>query len=347
MTVSKRIDVERKLYIDALRSQPEFLAFRGVPAVLDEAAYQRPALLGFFLRHGLEAAWLCRHGVAPAVAELAAARVAAQFIAAEAELLSPDDRAALPAWVPVMAAEVTPAAGAIAPHFSAGPAEIELVRSVWSLLGTAEALMETGGDIRLARDPRSALNGYGCSHRPRPWAVTFASSTASSSSERGYAAADRARLRNTAALLKGTDRRAAVRTSIEEVRRGIVAAFGLAADTRSVFAASGTDTELLALALTHLAEAERPILNILIAPEETGRGVPMAARGLHFAVDTALGHDVTFQAPIAGFRGDTSWRTSRCVARRRAARAGRGGSGYRGGDGARHCRRPAGDPARA
>jgi hypothetical protein len=306
MTISTLIDVERNLQLDALRSQPEFAAFRGVPVNLPESAYQHPALLGFFLRLELEAAWLRRHGVAAPVAELAAARVAAQFIEAEAEALSPADRAALPGWVPVMAAEVAPAATVIADHFAAGGAEIALVRSVWSLLGTAEALMETGGDIRLARDPRSALNGYGCSHRPRPWAVTFASSTASSSSERGYVAADRARLRNTRALLKGMDRRAAVRNAIEEVRRGMSAAFGLDAGTRIIFAASGTDTELLALALSHLAAGGRPVLNILIAPEETGRGVPMAARGLHFAVDTALGHDVTFQAPIAGFRDDTT-----------------------------------------
>jgi hypothetical protein len=305
MTSPTLIDVERNLHLDALRSQPEFAAFRGITVSLPEIAYQRPALLGFFLRHALEASWLRRHGVADAVAELAAARVSAQFIEAEAEALSPADRAALPGWVPVMAAEVAPAAAAIAAHFRAGSAEIALLRSVWSLLGTAEALMETGGDIRLARDPLSALNGYGCSHRPRPWAVTFASSTASSSSERGYVAADRARLRNTRALLKGVDRRIAVRNAIEEVRRGIFGAFGLEAGTRIVFAASGTDTELLALALSHLADSGRPVLNILIAPEETGRGVPMAARGLHFAVDTALGHDVTFQAPIAGFRDDT------------------------------------------
>lgn len=305
MTSPTLIGVERKLYLDAVCSQPEFAAFRGIPVSLPDTAYQRPALLGFFLRHALEEAWLRRHGVTESVAELAAARVSAQFIMAEAEALSPADRAALPGWVPVMAAEIAPASAAIAAHFAAGSAEIALVRSVWSLLGTVEALMETGGDIRLARDPLSALNGYGCSHRPRPWAVTFASSTASSSSERGYVAADRARLRNTRALLKGVDRRIAVRNAVEEVRRGIFRAFGLAAGTRIVFAASGTDTELLALALAHLAESDRPVLNILIAPEETGRGVPMAARGLHFAVDTALGHDVTFQAPIAGFRDDT------------------------------------------
>src|ERR1700739_2374962 len=106
MTSPTLIDVERKLHLDALRSQPEFAAFRGVPVSLPEIAYQPPALLGFFLRHALEASWRRRHGLAEAVAELAAARVSAQFIEAEAEALSPADRAALPAWVSVMAAEV-------------------------------------------------------------------------------------------------------------------------------------------------------------------------------------------------------------------------------------------------
>src|SRR5271154_7192778 len=110
MTISTLIQVERKLHLDALRSQPEFAAFQGVPVDLPETAYERPALLGFFLRHEMEASWLRRHGVAAGVAELAAARVSAQFIAAEAEALSQADRAALPAWVPVMAAEVSPAA---------------------------------------------------------------------------------------------------------------------------------------------------------------------------------------------------------------------------------------------
>jgi hypothetical protein len=204
-----------------------------------------------------------------------------------------------------MAGDVAPSAASIAEYFSATDEDIARIRRIWPLLGTAEALMETGGDIRLARDPVSALNGYGCSHRPRPWAVTFASSTASSSSERGYAAADRARLRATLLLLRGTDRRKTTRAALNAVRRGIACAFGLAAEQKIILAASGTDTELLALALTHLAGPDAPITNILLAPEETGRGVPMAARGLHFAVDTALGHDVTFEAPIAGFRPDT------------------------------------------
>jgi hypothetical protein len=306
MTFATLRGIERQLHLDAARSAPEFAAFLGTEAVLPPASFQRPALLGFTLRNALESAWLTQRGAAPALAALAAARAAAQFIQAEAELLDPVDRAALPAWVAMMAAEVAPSPAGLTRHFAATQSEIAHIRAIWSLLGTAEALMETGGDIRLARDPLSALNGYGCSHRPRPWAVTFASSTASSSSERGFEAADRARLRTTLALLTGTGRRAAVRQSLDAVRDGLTCALNLPEHTKIILAASGTDTELLALALTHLGAPGIPITNILIAPEETGRGVPMAARGLHFAVDTARGHDVTFEAPIAGFRPDTT-----------------------------------------
>jgi hypothetical protein len=304
MTSATLLGIERQLHLDAARLAPEFAAFSGTDVTLQPAAFHRPALLGFFLRHALESAWLTEHGAAPALAALAAARAAAQFIQAEA--LTQTDRAALPAWVAMMAGDVAPSPASLTRHFSASPSEIAHIRAVWSLLGTAEALMETGGDIRLARDPLSALNGYGCSHRPRPWAVTFASSTASSCSERGFEAADRVRLQTTLALLRGTARRDAIRASLDEVRDGLARTLSLPAQAKIILAASGTDTELLALALTHLSGGENPITNILIAPEETGRGVPMAARGLHFAVDTALGHDVTFEAPIEGFRPDTT-----------------------------------------
>ncbi len=290
----------------AIRQAPEFAVFRRIAAELPVAAYAHPALLGFHLRHVLEARFLAARGVDPALAQAAAARVAAQFVLAEAAVLSAAGRAALPGWVRVMGGEISPGPGVIAQNFSMTPGQAELLHACWPYLGTAEALLETGGDIRLARDPKSGLNGYGCSHRPRPWAVTFASSTASSCSERGYVAADLARLGVTAALLRGAAPGRAIGACVESVRCGIAKAFGITGGERVVLAASGTDTELLALALTHLAGRDQPILNILIAPEETGRGVPLAAKGKHFAVDTALGHDVTFEAPVTGFRPDTA-----------------------------------------
>jgi hypothetical protein len=254
------------------------------------------ALRSFFYLLADEEAWLTSQGVRPALAYLAAARYAAQAVLPEG--------ADMPPWGEAMAAEVFPGTARLAPCPAATAADHDILRRHWTVLGDTAALMETGGDIRLALDPQTGLNGYGASHRPRPWAITFASSTASSSSARGYAAAETARRRATVAFLRG-DRRPAIARELETVRRGIARYYGLSPGTAVVLAASGTDTELLALALAHMAAPERLVKNIVIAPEETGRGVPMAARGLHFAIDTALGANVTFEAPIAGFRGDT------------------------------------------
>ncbi|CAG4927731.1 unnamed protein product [Acidocella sp. C78] len=264
----------------------------------------------FALRLAGEWLALVRAGVKVPLAGLAAARAAAQF--AEAERMPPLPR--FP-WVATMAAELPPGAGQLerisrdlaALAGETGPAaaaEIARCRALWPVIGIVESIMETGGDIRLMRDPQSDLNGYGCSHRPRPWAVTFASSTASSVSERGYEAADRVRLRLTAAMLRDGDRRA-IGLEAVAVRRRIGHDAGLPAGGAVVLAASGTDSELLALALSHLPDAGRPITTILLAPEETGSGVPMAAVGRHFAIDTANGHDVSRAAPIGGFRPDT------------------------------------------
>lgn len=316
------MELRGQLLIDAIRQQPEFAVFRDIPAraaasnaafalaadgavTLAAPAFAAPAV---YLRLALETAYLTARGLGVTRAVLAAARATALFARQDSNQAQ---AVALPAWVAAMAQDAPPPAKTLVDIVAnliggtAHAADIGAVRQAWAWLGTAEALMETGGDIRLQTDPHSALNGYGCSHRPRPWAVTFASSTASSSSERGYEGADKERLRVTMAMLK-RGRRQAVRQSLGRVRAGIARVFGLQPATAVILAASGTDTELLALALTHLARPALPILNILIAPEETGRGVPMAARGRHFAVDTALGHDVNFEAPIAGFRHDTA-----------------------------------------
>lgn len=261
-------------------------------------------------RLGTEWLWLQRAGVPPAMAGLAAARAAAQYALADRRPTEGFD------WIAPMAADTRPDLPilervwrSLAGYCTGAPTELDeftaaRVSRLWPVLGIVEVLMETGGDIRLMRDPQSDLNGYGCSHRPRPWAVTFASSTASSVSERGYQAADRARLRITAAMLLTGERRA-IDHEATAVRRAIGREFGIPRGGAVVLAASGTDSELLTLALCHLAPADRPITTILLAPEETGSGVPMAAIGRHFAVDTANGHDVSRAAPIEGYRPDT------------------------------------------
>jgi hypothetical protein len=119
-------------------------------------------------------------------------------------------------------------------------------------------------------------------------------------------AADAARLRARGMAFAAQDERTAINACLSEVREELARLLRLEAGTEIVLSASGTDAELLALALTQISGNEdAPICNILIAPEETGRGVPLAARGLHFAVDTALGAKVEPGMLIDGFRPDT------------------------------------------
>ncbi|MGH7120996.1 MAG: hypothetical protein ACREFP_18745, partial [Acetobacteraceae bacterium] len=220
--------------------------------------------------------------------------------------------AVLPGWFAPMAAPLPPEPAALRAVWAElgrgepiAPADLEVIHALWPLLAPAEAIMETGGDLRLQLDPQTRLNGYGASHRPRPWAITYASTTASSISERGYAAADAARRATTTAMLRRGDRRP-IAALLSAVRTRLMRIYAVPLAGAVVLAASGTDTELLALALAHAAAPARPVRSILIAPEETGSGVPMAARGRHFAIATARGRAVAREAPVAGFRADTA-----------------------------------------
>ena len=267
----------------------------------------------FQLRHAMELGWLAAVAE-PSLAALAAARCAALAVAMETDA---GMGVSLPAWVAPMTSR-SPPDFSIArllwarlarhqPSLSDTALTVsayDRLVDAWALLGPTEWLMEQGGDARLATDPFTGLNGYGCSHRPRPWAVTFASSTASSSSERGYLGAEAARRRMIAASFTGCAGEA-VTAEAERVRQALARHFLLPPQTAVLLAASGTDAELIALALAAAAE-DRPVTNILLAPEETGSGVPFAARGRHFAIDTALGGAVGKGDTVPGFRDDTT-----------------------------------------
>ncbi len=272
--------------------------------------------LAVALRHALELRLLLGLCPArPALAGLAAARTAALFLRLEQIGGGYSVRDASPDWAALLDGAPPSLAGAAAlwrqlhSHQPGAPAAFStadhdaLIR-LWPLLGPAEYLMQTGGDQRLHLDPVTGLNHYGCSHRPRPWAVTYASSTASSSSERGYGGAEACRVRLLGAALAdggglGHDRRLA--DEAQAVRHTIAAWYGLDGGAEVVLAASGTDCELFALALAQLHPAGRPVTNILVAPEETGSGVPFAATGRHFAADTAYGVTVEPHALVQGY----------------------------------------------
>jgi hypothetical protein len=70
----------------------------------------------------------------------------------------------------------------------------------------------------------------------------------------------------------------------------------------AVLAASGTDAELIALAIAERLLG-RPITNIVVAPNETGSGVPKAAAGLHFLATSCLGGPVIAGQRLNGWAG--------------------------------------------
>jgi selenocysteine lyase/cysteine desulfurase len=258
------------------------------------------------VRHALELCFaleLCADD--EALAGLVAARSAALFATLEdgARDLAPD--AALVSSTPPQATALATLWSKLRQHQPSaarepGPETARRLASLWPLLGPAEYLMGIGGDVRISLDADTGLNAYGCSPRPRPWAVTFASSTASSISERGYAGAETARRRLLrAAALRGAD--GSLREEANAIRRALVDFYAVPPETEVVLTPSGTDGELCALAIALLADPAKPLSNVLVAPEESGTGVPLAATGRHFANTTARGVAVTKGARIPGF----------------------------------------------
>ena len=176
----------------------------------------------------------------------------------------------------------------------------ERFRQLRALAAPVEQLLLAGGGSRLEVDPATGLNAYGCAPHPRPETLAFGSSTASSISAQAYAAAEALRKELIgAARARRLD--PALDRVIATIRRGILEACGAAglAGVEVVLTPSGTDGEYAAL---HLArtEPDRPIVNIVIAPEETGSGVLAAAQGRHFARLTPSGEAVSPDAPLAG-----------------------------------------------
>ena len=155
---------------------------------LGRQCMERPELAPTILRHAIELMRLLESGAHPAIASFAAARVAALFHALDTtdapplpdfltsfSTTAPDAATLLQTWPQLsglLPVEVT---------FTAQNAERlqPVLAGLWPVIAPAETLMSSGGDSRLSVDPVTGLNRYSCSHRPRPWAVTFGSSTAS------------------------------------------------------------------------------------------------------------------------------------------------------------------------
>ncbi|MBB4197974.1 hypothetical protein CCR94_05255 [Rhodoblastus sphagnicola] len=150
-------------------------------------------------------------------------------------------------------------------------------------------MLASGGDERIALGP-DGRNRYGARARPHAGDIWFSSSTASGVSPRGWEAASAAL---PCAFLAGESE-----DWFADLRRRLLNLLA-PPETQAVFCASGTQAEYAALALASARAAPgQKIVNILIGPEETGRGAPLAASGRHFL------NSAPFGAGRAGFALD-------------------------------------------
>lgn len=154
-------------------------------------------------------------------------------------------------------------------------------------------LLASGGDDRIWPDPVSRRNRYGAPADPAPDELWFSSSTASAISPRGWKAA-RETLQRLIAPGPST-----IIDVFDGLRRRLLALYG-APGAEAVLSASGTEAELVTLSLA-LALAGGPLVNIVVAPAETGSGVPAAASGRHFLGQAPLGGVVDKAQRLAGW----------------------------------------------
>ena len=157
-------------------------------------------------------------------------------------------------------------------------------------------LLASGGDERLALDPVTRRNRYGAPAVPAPDELWFSSSTACAVSPRGWMAAGETLAR---LITPDADARLPIDAWLDEIRARILAIYG-APGAEVVLSASGSEAEFLAL-LIALTLAKGPVVNIVVAPAETGSGVPAAAAGRHFLARASLGGPVGRGERLAGW----------------------------------------------
>jgi hypothetical protein len=184
---------------------------------------------------------------------------------------------------------------AAAPTARATADRIETWRSFGQIPDVLEVL-RGGGDERIALDPLTRRDVYGCRDRPETDAGLFGSSTASSVSERGLAAAQVGWLQLAAAQSSPSNLLADWFDAI----RGRILKYCGAPSADCILAASGADAELIALALA-ADGLRRPLTNIVLAPSETGRGVATAAEGRHFQNSAPFAAGVGAGTRLAGW----------------------------------------------
>ena len=178
-------------------------------------------------------------------------------------------------------------------------------RALGDLFAPLRTLLLGGGDARLAVDPTSGLNAYGCLALPSDAATGFSSSTATPISQRAFERAGRAReALLQAAIADGLER--AFDARMEAMREELKAHLGLQqSGIAVVFSASGTDSQLQALSLTQELFGSA-LTTIVVAADQTGSGTVFTSRGLHFAESTSNGIEVRKGEPSCRRTGAVS-----------------------------------------
>ncbi len=268
-----------------------------------------PAALAAAARWGMEAAFALQQAGGVRTRRLAAL---VRYGAALIRQLSLEDRAMV----------LSPGAGGISAELAGGnlePPSDMLLDWMAGLMGVdrgairepddaqglpleapIEQVLISNGDSRLKIDPVTGKNKYGTTPRPRPEAVHFSSSTASSISDYGFLFCDVLRRDLLNHMIDGDHGLHDTRAALSDAIVGELAQMiGIdASETDGVIAPSGTDTEVLAVQMARAAAPDRKLVNILISPEETGRGVKLAGKGLYFDPISATGAPIEMNGEI-------------------------------------------------
>jgi len=289
---------------------------------LDEATVGDTTLTAFYMRHALELAILLRlfpseHRAAIAIAAVnTALSYYAQLMDYEKEIIE----AGVDAWMKPLLAFATEGRLLNQPieqvcQYLSGflnqllPLQCTEPNDSFNVTDHAipllpfahpiERLLTLGGDDRLYVQNHTGLNEYGCSPRPRPWAITFSSSTASSISDYGYGQAEALRQRLLICAAKG----GLINCYFEEtqaIREELSQVLNLnKSRTEVILTSSGTDGELFALYFA-TGNTDTQLLNIVVGPTEIGSGSLAASGGYHFNTSTPLGGEVEPGTPVAG-----------------------------------------------
>ncbi|MDO9423937.1 MAG: hypothetical protein Q7T40_07075 [Methylobacter sp.] len=188
-------------------------------------------------------------------------------------------------------------------------------------LPSTEQLLIAGGDARLALDPLSGLNKYGCQPFPDPQLLAFGSSTASVISSESYVIANRLRQKLLTTL--STESHTVVYAlEIQRIRLEWLQLCELSDlnGLELIFAPSGTDIHTIAAQYTS-SGATAPPLIIMVETNETGSGAASALNGNHVignnaveVVQVSIRLDDGTPRPLAEIDAEVENLTSKAVA---------------------------------